>query len=71
MSRVLLLGCGIVFLCLQRSARGAETDPYALPPGAVARLGWSPLRIGGYPLSLRGNRCGRELTGKNSCSPLT
>jgi WD40 repeat protein len=46
MSRTLLFGCGIVFLCLLHSARGAEADPDALPPGAVARLGWSPLRIG-------------------------
>ncbi len=36
----------IGFLCLLPAAKGAEPDPNALPSGAVARLGWSPLRIG-------------------------
>lgn len=34
------------FLCLTPLALGAETSPDALPTGAVARLGWSHLRLG-------------------------
>jgi WD40 repeat protein len=44
MYRLHALVYGIGFLCLLPSAMGA--DPDALPPGAVARLGWSLLRIG-------------------------
>jgi WD40 repeat protein len=36
----------IGIFCLLPLNVSAETGPDALPPGAVARLGWSPLRIG-------------------------
>jgi WD40 repeat protein len=36
----------IGIFCLAHSNVSAEAGPDALPPGAVARLGWSPLRIG-------------------------
>lgn len=49
MSRVILL---IVFLYLPCHARSAEADPDALPAGALARLGWSPLRIGNAAFAL-------------------
>ena len=36
----------LAVLGLSDTSNGAERDPDALPNGAVARLGWSPLRIG-------------------------
>ncbi|HTU22323.1 MAG TPA: PQQ-binding-like beta-propeller repeat protein [Gemmataceae bacterium] len=46
MCRLPLLVYEIGFVWLLPLAIGAETDPEALPPGAVVRIGWSPLRNG-------------------------